>query len=319
MMSVVGLLIAGELYLHFKDKSVQAQMLLQLANAIKPFYDGIVLGDNDDIQSIKEGDCDIFLSYCWKNSFIASQMNQVSNVVGHKFSDPRLIKRELEKRLGHPVWIDTERMAGSGTQQSIFEQIAASLAKAKVIVACVSQEYADSQNCRMEFQFAARSLKKPIVALLVGDKEAEWRQTSIGMIVADLDTIVDFQQIKSSWVVSQQSITFDEKIKKICQFVKQLMINPAVIKKKTTMAKKGKMIKKKTAKKPLISQDIPAPPPPPPPMSSLAKPASAPPPPSYRIGYFFEKLNTLYLFFFRLTWTNHFTVNQQGQQYHHEP
>ena len=286
-MSVVGLLIAGELYIHFKDKSVQAQMLSQLANAIKPFYDGIVLGDNEDVQSIKEGDCDVFLSYCWKNSLIASQMNQVSNVVGHKFSDPRLIKRELEKRLGHPVWIDTERMAGSGTQQSIFEQIAASLAKAKVIVACVSQEYADSQNCRMEFQFAARSLKKPIVALLVGDQEAEWRQTSIGMVVSDLDTIVDFQQIKSSWVISQQSIKFDEKIKKVCQFVKQLMINPTVMKKKTAMAKKGKKVmKKKTATKSFISQDIPAPPPPPP-MRSVVKQALAPPPPpSYRIGSF---------------------------------
>ena len=291
-MSVVGLLIAGELYIHFKDKSVQAQMLSQLANAIKPFYDGIVLGDNEDVQSIKEGDCDVFLSYCWKNSLIASQMNQVSNVVGHKFSDPRLIKRELEKRLGHPVWIDTERMAGSGTQQSIFEQIAASLANAKVIVACVSQEYADSQNCRMEFQFAARSLKKPIVALLVGDQEAEWRQTSIGMVVSDLDTIVDFQQIKSSWVISQQSIKFDEKIKKVCQFVKQLMINPTVMKKKTTMAKKGKKVmKKKTATKSFISQDIPAPPPPPP-MRSVVKQALAPPPPpsspppSYRIGSF---------------------------------
>ena len=286
-MSVVGLLIAGELYIHFKDKSVQAQMLSQLANAIKPFYDGIVLGDNEDVQSIKEGDCDVFLSYCWKNSLIASQMNQVSNVVGHKFSDPRLIKRELEKRLGHPVWIDTERMAGSGTQQSIFEQIAASLANAKVIVACVSQEYADSQNCRMEFQFAALSLKKPIVALLVGDQEAEWRQTSIGMVVSDLDTIVDFQQIKSSWVISQQSIKFDEKIKKVCQFVKQLMINPTVMKKKTTMAKKGKKVmKKKTATKSFISQDIPAPPPPPP-MRSVVKQALAPPPPpSYRIGSF---------------------------------
>ena len=286
---MVGLLIAGELYIHFKDKSVQAQMLSQLANAIKPFYDGIVLGDNDDVQSIKEGDCDVFLSYCWKNSLIASQMNQVSNVVGHKFSDPRLIKRELEKRLGHPVWIDTERMAGSGTQQSIFEQIAASLAKAKVIVACVSQEYADSQNCRMEFQFAARSLKKPIVALLVGDQEAEWRQTSIGMVVSDLDTIVDFQQIKSSWVISQQSIKFDEKIKKVCQFVKQLMINPTVMKKKTAMAKKGKKVmKKKTATKSFTSQDIPAPPPPPP-MSSVTKPGLAPPPPpSYRIGSFYE-------------------------------
>ena len=31
-------------------------------------------------------------------------------------------------------------MAGSGTQQSIFEQIATSVSKAKVVVACVSQE-----------------------------------------------------------------------------------------------------------------------------------------------------------------------------------
>ena len=98
MMSVVGLLIAGEMYIHFKNKSVQGQMLAQLAAAIKPFHDGIKTAESD-VQSIKQGDCDVFLSYCWKNSQLASQMNQVSNVVGGKFADPRLIKTELEKEL----------------------------------------------------------------------------------------------------------------------------------------------------------------------------------------------------------------------------
>ena len=139
MMSVVGLLIAGEMYIHFKNKSVQGQMLAQLAAAIKPFHGGIKTAESD-VQSIKQGDCDVFLSYCWKNSQLASQMNQVSNVVGGKFADPRLIKSELEKELSRSVWIDIERMAGSGTQQSIFEQIATSVSKAKVVVACVSQE-----------------------------------------------------------------------------------------------------------------------------------------------------------------------------------
>lgn len=37
-----------------------------------------------------------------------------------------------------------------------FEQIAEGLGKAKVVVACVSNEYASSDNCRMEFQFALK-------------------------------------------------------------------------------------------------------------------------------------------------------------------
>ena len=47
----------------------------------------------------------------------------------------------------------------------MFEQIASALSKSKVLVAFVSKDYAESENCKMEFQFAAKSLKKPIVAL----------------------------------------------------------------------------------------------------------------------------------------------------------
>ena len=37
-----------------------------------------------------------------------------------------------------------------------FAQIAEGLGKAKVILACVSKQYANSENCRMEIQFAIK-------------------------------------------------------------------------------------------------------------------------------------------------------------------
>ena len=52
-----------------------------------------------------------------------------------------------------------------------FDQIASAIKKAKVVVACISEQYAISDNCKMEFQFAATSLKKPIIAFIVGKLE----------------------------------------------------------------------------------------------------------------------------------------------------
>lgn len=37
-----------------------------------------------------------------------------------------------------------------------FAQIAEGLGKAKVVLACVSKQYANSENCRMEIQFAIK-------------------------------------------------------------------------------------------------------------------------------------------------------------------
>merc|ERR1712062_192789 len=142
-----------------------------------------------------------------KNSADAKKNNQITNMTGNHFSDPRLIKRELEKLLDKQIWQDTERLSGGNPgAQSMFEQIASALSKSKVLVAFVSKDYAESENCKMEFQFAAKSLKKPIVALVVGSAEDDWKNTSVGMIVSQLDTVVDFQKISGN-------MTFDVKLK----------------------------------------------------------------------------------------------------------
>jgi len=39
----------------------------------------------------------------------------------------------------------------------------------KLAIACISAEYAESDNCRMEIQFAAKSLRKPVIAVVVGE------------------------------------------------------------------------------------------------------------------------------------------------------
>lgn len=51
-----------------------------------------------------------------------------------------------------------------------FGQIATAMNDCKFVIACVSSEYADSDNSRMEFQFATKSLKKPVIVALVGKK-----------------------------------------------------------------------------------------------------------------------------------------------------
>ena len=54
-----------------------------------------------------------------------------------------------------------------------------------MVVLCVSEEYALSENCRTEIQFAMKSLKKPVVPVIVGQGD-KWRQTVVGMLIASL-------------------------------------------------------------------------------------------------------------------------------------
>ena len=175
-------------------------MMVQLVQAIKPYHPSISMPDymTESQQKVfKKGDCEIFFSYAWRNSKEAQESKEVIHAIGTRFTDPRAIKRELEKKLGKEIWQDTERLAtaGDNTTMGMFEQIATALSKAKVLVACVSKEYAESENCKMEFQFAAKSLKKPLVAIIVGNSEDDWQSTSVGMIVSQLDTTIDFHGV----------------------------------------------------------------------------------------------------------------------------
>ncbi len=63
-------------------------------------------------------------------------------------------------------------------QTGLFEGIADGLTNAKVMLACVSDEYAASQNCVMEFRFATSVLKIPTVLAVVGTG-LQWRASEV--------------------------------------------------------------------------------------------------------------------------------------------
>lgn len=182
-MSVVGMLIAGELYIHFKDKTVENVKINELISALKAHCEKLTdVTDSCEDGSPVEGTADIFLSYNWKNSFLAKEAKQVDDISGNQFTDPRLVKKELEKA-GFKVWLDIERLRSAKANAGMYEQLTSALKDAKIVLACVSSEYANSSNCSMEFQFALKSLQKPLVPLIVGQGD-DWKASVIGGLVA---------------------------------------------------------------------------------------------------------------------------------------
>ena len=74
----------------------------------------------------------------------------------------------------------------------------------------VSDEYSESDNCRMEFQFALKSLKKKVVPVIVGTGN-NWGNTIIGMLVSGCEvTPIDMRNIGES--------DYEEKLKEIMKY-----------------------------------------------------------------------------------------------------
>ena len=66
----------------------------------------------------------------------------------------------------------------SRPQKGLFEDINEGLRHAKVLIACVSDEYAKSANCCMELRFAADVMKLPTVLAVVGTGN-QWRKSTV--------------------------------------------------------------------------------------------------------------------------------------------
>ena len=187
--SVTGLLIAGELYIHFRDESVYEPKLQELIGSINRVLNpSKKMGRGDDND---EKPCHGFISYCWTNSLASKEANQVPRLVGNQLSDPRKIKYDLESRLssvtGAKFWLDIEQIGTNNLgdlNSSIFEQIADGLSKTKVFLAFVSSEYSRSENCEMEFCHAVKTMGIPLIPIVVGEKSSEdWKLMQVGMIV----------------------------------------------------------------------------------------------------------------------------------------
>ncbi|XP_068689361.1 uncharacterized protein [Montipora foliosa] len=222
MMTVVGLLIAGEIYIHFKSKEVQQAKMSELLTAIKKSVPELHIPDHlgisiQDFQQPSENTAttanrpvdpaDVFFSYCWANSEEAYQSKQVKEFIGSAFADPRKVHSTLAKNHTFSLWIDTEQLKTTNQNADslgMFAQIAEGLGKAKVVLACVSKQYANSENCRMEIQFAVKSLKKPVVPLIVGT-DNEWESTVVGLLVAGQDNPpIDLQNVNTDAELQQK-------------------------------------------------------------------------------------------------------------------
>ena len=95
-------------------------------------------------------------------------------------------KRELEKR-NLSVWLDVARLG----RQGLYADIAEGLKHTKVVVACISDEYAASANCTMEITHAMKNLRLPVIVCLVGITAGQkWTHTQVGMLVANCSYVL---------------------------------------------------------------------------------------------------------------------------------
>lgn len=91
--------------------------------------------------------------------------------------DPRSLAAYFKEN-GIEAWLDIQNL-NSTTQ--LFGEITKGMNMASVIVACVSDEYVQSANCKLEFRFAHISLKVPIIKAVVGTGN-EWRKNEVAFL-----------------------------------------------------------------------------------------------------------------------------------------
>ncbi|KAJ1628883.1 hypothetical protein T492DRAFT_134592 [Pavlovales sp. CCMP2436] len=184
MSTLIGLLIAGELYIDFRARTRHEEKLKEAKHCLRTLIEmehgaelTVGTGERDNAR-------DVFVSYCWHNSALAVEAMQVPQLYGNALIDPRRVAKAI-KAAGLSTWLDIEEL-GSGS--GLFEDIAAGLKEAKVVVICASSAYSRSDNCRMEMQYATKLLKKPAV-LLVVDADEAWKQTVVGLLGGSLPTV----------------------------------------------------------------------------------------------------------------------------------
>ncbi|XP_052813517.1 uncharacterized protein LOC128240741 isoform X2 [Mya arenaria] len=123
---------------------------------------------------------EVFISYCWSNSRQAQEksMRIKEEALGH--GDPRDIKNQLERDGNLHCWIDTEYVGKE--KKGIFADMAAGIRNSKVILAFISDEYSESDNCMMELRFGILNIGLPVIAVIVGTGN-QWKETEVAMLL----------------------------------------------------------------------------------------------------------------------------------------
>ncbi|CAF0782367.1 unnamed protein product [Brachionus calyciflorus] len=139
----------------------------------------------------KNENCQCFISYCRVNSQDAiNKGTPLRNKESIGWGDPRELKEKLVKA-GFSVWIDYEQV---GNKKNLFDDIVEGVRNCSIFIACISNEYALSENCMKEFRFAS-NLKKPILMCTFGSahRKSEWKSTELGIISCLNNKEINFQ------------------------------------------------------------------------------------------------------------------------------
>lgn len=149
----------------------------------------VVTPDND------ESAYDVFISYSKLNSNLALENGEVGagalgksveeqKALNGQSCDPRWIKQQLVKQ-GLRVWMDESR------QPIELNKVVNVMKRCQIIISCISNEYANSDNTRMELQFSKKTIKKSILPIVIGGGEWEWKLTVVGLLIAG-ELYIDF-------------------------------------------------------------------------------------------------------------------------------
>ncbi|KAJ8304991.1 hypothetical protein KUTeg_018574 [Tegillarca granosa] len=150
---------------------------------------------------------DMFCSYCPKNCpkdksdplhpVFIDMTEKKRSVYQDKFKD---LLKKLNEMMNQALGASKETpecfisycWANSATANGLFEDITKGLLNARVMIACVSDEYAESVNCMKEFSYAIEVLQLPIVVAVVGSGHS-WKMTKVGFLSL-MYPIVNFQK-----------------------------------------------------------------------------------------------------------------------------
>jgi len=144
------------------------------------------------------------VSYCWKNSKEAHK-----DAKGD--ADPRKIAAALTDA-SYGVWLDIQKLG----KQGLYDEIAQGLRDSKIVVACISDDYAESPNCVMELTHASKNLKMPIIVCAVGEQSLKWYQSTVGLIASSY-----------KYLMMQSQKEFEDNLPRLIEQVKKELIPKA--------------------------------------------------------------------------------------------
>ena len=180
--SLLGLLLAGKLYVDIRSQAEYEDNKNHLLMRVQQLLQA------QGLRSQKGRRFDFMVSYAWANSSMAAAAGQVAHGAANTntFSDPRWLHRRLtEKMYYYKGWLDIEQLPLAG---GLFEGIRSGLNSSKCVLICMSDAYARSANCLMECKFSIKTLRKPVILVLVGEEESAstvWKSTEAGMLTQE--------------------------------------------------------------------------------------------------------------------------------------